>query len=115
MMLASVVRVEEAEVGWLGTFADSFPTISPLSNSMCTQTCRYKTRLCSFGRNCNRAICFFAHSADELRCAPSADDATNNNNGKGEVDERDYLMQVRPCMELCCSASTAWASHLEIL
>jgi hypothetical protein len=35
---------------------------------------RYKTRLCSFGRNCNRPICFFAHSADELRCVPNADD-----------------------------------------
>lgn len=30
---------------------------------------RYKTRLCSFGPNCNRPICFFAHSANELRSA----------------------------------------------
>ncbi|GFH10729.1 C3H1-type domain-containing protein [Haematococcus lacustris] len=27
----------------------------------------YKTRLCSFGRKCNRPICFFAHDAAELR------------------------------------------------
>ncbi|GFR39838.1 hypothetical protein Agub_g333 [Astrephomene gubernaculifera] len=47
---------------------------------------RYKTRLCSFGRNCNRSICFFAHSADELRCVPCTDDK--------EGDERDYLMQL---------------------
>jgi hypothetical protein len=35
---------------------------------------RYKTRLCSFGRSCNRPICFFAHTAEELRCVPNADD-----------------------------------------
>lgn len=43
--------------------------------------CRYKTRLCSFGRNCNRPICFFAHSAEELRCVPNVEE------GK-ELDER---------------------------
>ncbi|KAG2448986.1 hypothetical protein HYH02_005740 [Chlamydomonas schloesseri] len=48
---------------------------------------RYKTRLCSFGRNCNRSICFFAHSAEELRCVPAADELK-------EGDERDYLMQL---------------------
>ncbi|KAG2444735.1 hypothetical protein HXX76_001479 [Chlamydomonas incerta] len=48
---------------------------------------RYKTRLCSFGRNCNRSICFFAHSAEELRCVPASDELK-------EGDERDYLMQL---------------------
>lgn len=48
---------------------------------------RYKTRLCSFGSNCNRPICFFAHSAEELRCVPNVDD------GK-ELDEREYLLQL---------------------
>ncbi|KAG2495623.1 hypothetical protein HYH03_006223 [Edaphochlamys debaryana] len=48
---------------------------------------RYKTRLCSFGRNCNRSICFFAHSAEELRCVPNTDDVK-------EGDERDYLMHL---------------------
>mmetsp|Transcript_9845 Transcript_9845/g.21009 ORF Transcript_9845/g.21009 Transcript_9845/m.21009 type:complete len:470 (-) Transcript_9845:2382-3791(-) len=53
---------------------------------------RYKTRLCSFGRNCNRPICFFAHSAEELRCVPNVDD------GK-ELDEREYLLQLMLAQE----------------
>ncbi|GLI69992.1 hypothetical protein VaNZ11_014725, partial [Volvox africanus] len=52
---------------------------------------RYKTRLCSFGRNCNRSICFFAHSAEELRCVPCTDDK--------EGDEREYLMQILMAQE----------------
>ncbi|GLC58241.1 hypothetical protein PLESTB_001336900 [Pleodorina starrii] len=49
-------------------------------------------RLCSFGRNCNRSICFFAHSADELRCVPcTADDK--------DGDEREYLMQILVAQE----------------
>lgn len=31
---------------------------------------RYKTSLCERGANCNRLICFFAHSEDELRPLP---------------------------------------------
>ena len=30
----------------------------------------YRTRLCASGEACNRAVCFFAHSNDELRVAP---------------------------------------------
>ena len=48
---------------------------------------RYKTRLCSFGNSCNRSICFFAHTTEELRCVPNMDD------GK-EIDEREFLMQI---------------------
>jgi hypothetical protein len=53
---------------------------------------RYKTRLCTFGHNCNRAICFFAHSAEELRCVP------NTEEGK-EMDEREYLLQLMLAQE----------------
>lgn len=53
---------------------------------------RYKTRLCSFGRNCNRAICFFAHSADELRCVPSSEDVKDS-------EERDYLLHLLMAQE----------------
>lgn len=49
---------------------------------------RYKTRLCSFGHGCNRSICFFAHSAEELRCPPAEHDY------KDTPDERDYLVQL---------------------
>ncbi|EFJ43471.1 hypothetical protein VOLCADRAFT_106802 [Volvox carteri f. nagariensis] len=52
---------------------------------------RYKTRLCSFGRNCNRSICFFAHSAEELRCVPCVDDK--------EGDDREYLVQLLMAQE----------------
>ncbi len=54
--------------------------------------CRYKTRLCSFGSSCNRSICFFAHTTEELRCVPNVDD------GK-EVDEREFLMQLMMAQE----------------
>ncbi|GBF98295.1 hypothetical protein Rsub_10958 [Raphidocelis subcapitata] len=30
----------------------------------------YRTRLCASGTACNRAVCFFAHSTDELRVVP---------------------------------------------
>ncbi|GBF98310.1 hypothetical protein Rsub_10973 [Raphidocelis subcapitata] len=30
----------------------------------------YRTRLCASGEACNRAVCFFAHSNDELRVVP---------------------------------------------
>ncbi|GAX85053.1 hypothetical protein CEUSTIGMA_g12473.t1 [Chlamydomonas eustigma] len=52
---------------------------------------RYKTRLCSFGRACNRPICFFAHSADELR-------AQHDEAGK-EADDREYVMQLMMAQE----------------
>ena len=51
---------------------------------------RYKTRLCSFGRNCNRPICFFAHDAMELR--------VSTEEGK-EMDEREYLAQLMMAQE----------------
>lgn len=32
-----------------------------------TFACRYRTQLCSYGADCKRGICFFAHSYNELR------------------------------------------------
>lgn len=49
---------------------------------------RYKTRLCSFGSNCNRPICFFAHAADELRCA------TTTETDPRDSDEQLMVMQL---------------------
>eukprot|EP00955_Chlamydomonas_euryale_P014672 157646-Chlamydomonas_euryale.AAC.5 len=54
---------------------------------------RYKTRLCLFGRNCNRSICFFAHSTDELRPSVSGSEDSK------ELDEREYLMQLMLAQE----------------
>ncbi|MEW5310984.1 MAG: hypothetical protein WDW38_002734 [Sanguina aurantia] len=51
---------------------------------------RYKTRLCTFGGGCNRPICFFAHSAQELRAAS----AEMGQEGRGEVEHpagQDFL------------------------
>jgi transcription elongation factor SPT5 len=68
------------------------PTHRALAAQPCQPPCplchRYKTRLCSFGRNCNRSICFFAHSAEELRNVPVAEDSLR------ELDDRDFLMQL---------------------
>ncbi|PNH03770.1 Zinc finger CCCH domain-containing protein 56 [Tetrabaena socialis] len=50
---------------------------------------RYKTRLCSFGRNCNRSICFFAHSHSFLLPATCPK----------EGDEREYLLQLHLMQE----------------
>eukprot|EP00197_Chlamydomonas_leiostraca_P015542 CAMPEP_0202866974 /NCGR_PEP_ID=MMETSP1391-20130828/8460_1 /ASSEMBLY_ACC=CAM_ASM_000867 /TAXON_ID=1034604 /ORGANISM="Chlamydomonas leiostraca, Strain SAG 11-49" /LENGTH=345 /DNA_ID=CAMNT_0049546967 /DNA_START=88 /DNA_END=1122 /DNA_ORIENTATION=- len=71
---------------------------------------RYKTRLCSFGRNCNRPICFFAHSAEELRCVPNVDE------GK-ELDEREYLLQLmlaQDASQLQASYNSSSASPMSL-
>lgn len=63
---------------------------------------RYKTRLCSFGRNCNRPICFFAHHNNELRIVGGPDE-----NPK-DLDEREYLLQLVLAQE---SGMLPFSSH----
>jgi hypothetical protein len=33
----------------------------------CCHACRFRAQLCSFGTDCNRRICFFAHTQEQLR------------------------------------------------
>ena len=39
----------------------------PRPTPRCQPLLRYRTQLCNDGPSCSRAICFFAHSLDELR------------------------------------------------
>lgn len=38
-----------------------------LPHTLSNHVCRYRTQLCNDGINCNRKICFFAHTAEDLR------------------------------------------------
>lgn len=57
---------------------------------------RYKTTLCSLGGNCNRDICFFAHSISELRTPGEA---------RGRPPTHSAAREADPTQSRCRSAN----------
>ena len=54
----------------------------------CLHPERYKTQMCNMGAKCNRSVCFFAHSAKELRspyCSPCQAQAQINSTNASTI------------------------------
>ncbi|GAB2233892.1 hypothetical protein Droror1_Dr00003122 [Drosera rotundifolia] len=77
---------------------------------------RYRTEACKDGKNCKRKVCFFAHSARELRILPSEDDEvvigkyrSHQGNG-GHVSSGGAA--AGHCCKYCCSSSPTSTLHM---
>ncbi|KAM7498090.1 hypothetical protein LguiA_022504 [Lonicera macranthoides] len=69
---------------------------------------RYRTEACKDGKNCKRKVCFFAHSAKQLRVLPS----NNCNENSSNPQNSSGLRNCNHCCVYCHSVNASPTSTL---